>query len=349
MKPIYYLLLMIIPFLPFIIIILDMENIEKNMSFKIDFSSYLIAKISSVIVPILCPLYNFKQKEIINLRKMMEPTFSTNYTDIEIVDIKLNNIDHRHEQEIYLEKENRILYRLYIPRHYNKSSSVIIWFHGGGFVLGNIRGDNDVCNKISEQTNAMVVSVNYALSPENKFPKAIEDSINAVKWVYSNIHKYNGNKNNIYLAGESAGGNLIISIVPDLNVKIKGIVSIYPPLQAYSYSDSHWKYANFNGLLSLNNLLKFHELYLPNVIYSQDYKVSPIFMKNNMLKKFPKVLFILAEYDILYDDSIIFANKLRKNKILTLVQTYPDIHGFFNRGGHTDEAFDEMTKFINQN
>lgn len=347
MKPIYYLFCSLLPFLPFIIFILDMENIDTDMSFKINLSSYLTAKLSYIILPLLYPLHKIStENEIHKLRQIIEPLHNIHYTNTNITDIKLKNIDHRHNQEIYLDKDKRILYRLYIPKYYNKSLNVVIWFHGGGFVLGNIRDNDDVCKKISEETNTIVVNVNYALSPENKFPKAIYDSIHAVKWVYSNIHKYNGNKNSIYLAGESAGGNLIISIIPNLNIKIKGIISIYAPLQAYTFTNSHWKYANFNGLLSLDNLLKFYDLYLPNAMYSQDYRVSPILMKKHMLKKFPKVLFILAEYDILHDDSIIFANKLIQYKIPTIVKSYPDIHGFFNRGGYSDKAFMELKKFI---
>ena len=114
----------------------------------------------------------------------------------------------------------------------------------------------------------------------------------------------------------------------------------------YSYNTSHWKYANYNGLLTLNHLSRVYDRYLSEIMDSQNYKASPILMNDNMIKTFPKVLFILAEYDILHDDGITFANKLKKNKIETIVKSYPDIHGFFNRFGYGEEAFNEVKKFI---
>lgn len=303
-------------------------------------SSYLIAKITSNILPILCPLHKgWDENEIKNLRKLLEPKKIE-----EAINIRLDKNDHRHSQEIYLNEEDRILYRLYVPN--NRTSNVIIWFHGGGFVIGNVRSEDNVCRRLSEETNSVVVNVNYGLSPENKFPVAIEDALNSVKWVYKNIHKFNSTNKNIYLAGESAGGNLVISIIPELKIKIKGIISIYPPLQMYSYNTSHWKYANYNGLLTLNHLSRVYDRYLSEIMDSQNYKASPILMNDNMIKTFPKVLFILAEYDILHDDGITFANKLKKNKIETIVKSYPDIHGFFNRFGYGEEAFNEVKKFI---
>ena len=311
-------------------------------------SSFVISNVARIILPYISPLDTGWDKDNIHhTRKLMEPIRESEHPEVRYLDIPLDPSDHRNAQESYLLEEDRILYRIYVPTAVGFSQKVVIWFHGGGFVLGNIRADHDICNKISMDSSSIVVSVNYALSPENRFPVAVDDSIRAVKWVYTNIKKYGGDKNKIFLAGESAGGNLAISIVPNLGpIQIKGVVTIYPPLQAFSYSNSHWKYANANGFLPLSHMIKMHSLYLPNASESTDDRASPLWLNDKKLKQFPPVLIILAKYDILYGDGVAFAERLMENKVNVVVRSYPDIHGFFGRFGHGNNAFNDALLFI---
>ena len=311
-------------------------------------SSFLIAKGSSFILPLISPLNKgWNIDEISNTRIMLEPKQVFNINNINKIDILLDKNDHRHFQEKYLNESDRILYRLYIPKNDMKYNNVLVWFHGGGFVIGNIRSEDEICSKISYKTNTIVVNVNYGLSPENKFPVAINDGINSLNWVYKNIEKYKGNKDNIYIAGESAGGNIAVSIVPELSFKLKGVISIYPPLQVFSFSNSHWKYANYNGFFLLNHLLRIYSSYFSNLFEdAKDDRASPVLMNENKIKKFPKTLLILAKYDILFDEGIKFSEILKKNNISTEVKTYPDIHGFFNRFGYGDKSVNDILNFI---
>tara|TARA_Y100000992_G_C21231343_1_gene475673 strand:+ start:178 stop:1188 length:1011 start_codon:yes stop_codon:yes gene_type:complete len=306
-------------------------------------SSYLISRITSFVLPIIAPLHKgWNETEIQNTRKMMEPGSNKVNIGFTFIDIPLDKNDHRHKQELYLQNNSRALYRIYIPVKIDVMKKVIMWFHGGGFVVGNIRSDHEICGKISNETNSIVINVNYGLAPENKFPIALQDSIDSVKWVYNNIYLYGGNKNNIHLIGESAGGNLVLSIIPYLKpIQIKSIISIYPPLHLFTYTTSHWKYANFNGFLTLNHLAKIASSYLTDIKESEDTRMNPSLLTNKSLHEYPNTLIILAKYDILFDDGILFAKKLAKNKVFVDVKIYPDIHGFFGRFGFGSKALEE--------
>lgn len=310
-------------------------------------SSYVISQLV-FFFPILSPLdKGLNKNEILKTREFFEPSTISKSKEVNYIDIPMNPDDHRNQQEIYLQKVDRTLYRIYIPNNLIKPAKVIMWFHGGAFVIGSIRADNDICNKLSINTKSIVVSVNYGLAPENKFPVAIEDSISSVKWVFNNIKKYGGNNKNIYLVGESAGGNIVLSILPYISyLKIKGIISIYPPLQIFTYSNSHWRYATKNGFLMLNHLIKAYDAYLDDIIDSQDERANPLLISNKNIKLFPKTMVILAKYDILYDDGILFSKKLKKNNVPVDLIIYPDIHGFFNRFGYGENAFKDVISFI---
>jgi acetyl esterase len=99
--------------------------------------------------------------------------------------------------------------RLYIPHVGNvKSYPVLLWFYGGGFVIGSLNETRNKCVKLSEKSGFLIVSSEYSQAPEDPFPAAVEDVAYALKWTYSNIKNYGGDPNRIVIGGESAGGNL---------------------------------------------------------------------------------------------------------------------------------------------
>lgn len=314
---------------------------------SIYFSSFFIAKTSTFLFPLISPTSNRKweSEDIFYIRKLVENDYiQYNSSVINIQNIPLSKNDHRNAQEYYINE--KVLYRIYSPIN-SSNEDVLLWFHGGGFVIGNIRTEDQLCHDISINSKKIVVNVNYALSPENKFPIAINDSLNALAWVYENIHKYGGNKNNIFLGGESAGGNLAIGMFQNIKIPIKGIISIYPPLKLFSFTDSYWNYANYNGLLTLDSILKVYNLYLNNIIEeSQHTLASPLLLSDDILEKYPKILIILAKYDILYDEGKMMFNKLKELKVNVILKEYNDIHGFFNRFGYGKNALNDVYNFL---
>ena len=101
--------------------------------------------------------------------------------------------------------------RLYIPDT-NQNLPVLVWFHGGGWVLGNVDGSDGVTRHLATGSGCAVLSVNYRLSPEVKFPGPLNDCYGVTRWVYENAEDLNIDKDRISVGGDSAGGNLAAAV-----------------------------------------------------------------------------------------------------------------------------------------
>jgi acetyl esterase len=237
---------------------------------------------------------------------------------------------------------------------------VLIWFHGGGFVKGSAEADLGICQKLANISNYLVVSVDYRLAPEYPFPAAADDSMKALLWVIKNIGQYRGDRNRIVIGGESAGGNLAVGLVASYisrrefnDVKLHGLLVVYPCLEHGVYTDSHFRYRNINGMLTLAQMQWYWQLYLDKRqdMCSSDYRVCPSRAPSNILNQFPYTNILLARYDILLDESINFIEKLKKYNQNAEYVIYNDtIHGFFGRpifgssGSHAIEYFGEKLR-----
>ena len=149
----------------------------------------------------------------------------------------------------------------------------IVYFHGGGFIVGNLDSHDYVCRRLCKQNQAVVVSVDYRLSPEFKFPYALEDAYDATKWVQDNISKINGNKEKIIVMGDSAGGNLAAGVsiqARDLGeLKIAGQILIYPWVDA-TFNHPSYKENGEGYLLTQRNLDFFDLQYVPDGLDKKD-------------------------------------------------------------------------------
>ena len=137
-----------------------------------------------------------------------------------------------HIKEIQIKSENRkIKLRIY-SNNDNDDQPLIIFFHGGGFVMGDLDSHDLLCRHLTKKSECKLIAVDYSLAPENKFPCSLEDSINAVKYVFENSKKIKFDKNKVVVCGDSAGGNLalIISILSKEQKlpKIRGQILFYP-------------------------------------------------------------------------------------------------------------------------
>ena len=169
-------------------------------------------------------------------------------------------------KDIIIKKKNhQIKIRVYFPQKKNKESfSGLIFFHGGGFVIGSIKTHDHLCRRLSRLSSAVIFSVEYRLAPEFKFPSAILDSADAVKWIFENIKKFNVNKNKIGIAGDSAGA-CIAAVLSILFRKHKLIrfsyqILIYPCTAPKPNNKSHFTFAK-GFLLSRKNILWFYKNY----------------------------------------------------------------------------------------
>lgn len=143
--------------------------------------------------------FDFKVEDLAAMRagmaQLTEPLTNTKTVNIE--DKIITGID-----------DNELRIRIYKPAHQNKELPVLLWIHGGGFVLGSIEENDPLCAQVVETANCVVVSVDYRLAPEHPYPAPLEDCYSALTWIADNSTKLNIDVNRIGVAGASAGGGL---------------------------------------------------------------------------------------------------------------------------------------------
>jgi len=244
---------------------------------------------------------------------------------------------------------------------------VILWFHGGGWVIGSASGDDHKCYLLSKLTGFIIVSVDYRLAPEFMYPAALDDAASALSWVYHEIQHYGGDPNTIILAGEDAGGNIASALASlnldnrltlrpkphRLDIKLSGLLLIYPPLQYETFRPSHFKYRDTNGLLTLDQQLWFWKLYLGELMSNaklgcREYSVCPLNTPNKVIQRFPQTSILLAKHDVLLDEGLAFESLLLKNNVLVESLVLSDaVHGSWANFDYTD-AYKKSNIFIQE-
>ena len=236
--------------------------------------------------------------------------------------------------------------RLYHP-HPGYELPVILYFHGGGFVLGGINSYDHFCRKLSCKTGCAVVSVGYRLAPEHKFPAAHEDSVSVLAWIIFNKDRLDLDVNDIFLGGDSAGGNLAASLAfhaRQTGISIRGTVLIYPSLDFSASSGPYYE----RLLMSRQD----GEWFVSHFLDAEENQNDPrLTLKSNQdLTNLPDSIIIQAEYDHLNPEIDNFHKLLIANQNSSeLVQVKATIHGFITMMNWTPEAnktLDRINHFI---
>jgi acetyl esterase/lipase len=236
--------------------------------------------------------------------------------------------------------EEGVLVRIYKPKNSeSKSLPVIVYYHGGGWVIADLDTYEASPMALAEKANAIVVSVAYRQAPENKFPTAHEDSFNAYKWVVENTAEIGGDPNKIATAGESAGGNLAVAVAMmarDRGVKLPvHIVSVYPIADGDIDSPSYEKYAN---AVPLNRgfMKWFFDQYVPDWSTNNDPLINLI---DADLSGLPATTIINAEIDPLENEGMVLADKMKAAGIDVERKMYKGVtHEFFGMSAVLDQA-----------
>lgn len=207
----------------------------------------------------------------------------------------------------------------------------MVFFHGGGFVLGDLDCYDPLCRMFANESGARVIAVDYRLAPEHPFPAAVEDCYAALKWVEDNAPTLGVDANRIAVAGDSAGGNLAAAAV--LLAKEKGApkpafqLLIYPALSADLSSGSARDYAQ-GYFLDLQTIGWFMKHYAPNPDPS-DFRLIPMSAKD--VSGLPPTCIVTAGFDPLHDGGQAYAEKLKAAGVEVAYVDYPTmIHAFFN-------------------
>jgi acetyl esterase/lipase len=214
--------------------------------------------------------------------------------------------------------------------------SALVYFHGGGFVFGNLDTHDAVCRAIAKQSGAVVISVDYRLAPEHKFPVAVEDSYAATIWVARNAANLGIDPQCISVGGDSAGGNLATVVAMRCRnaggPALASQVLIYPVTDVSSLeTNSHRDFAE-GYFLTRAAMDWFTGHYLPSADSARHPEASPLLAPD--LGGLPPALIITAEFDPLRDEGEAYAERLQQAGVPVTMSRYPGmIHGFVSMMG----------------
>jgi acetyl esterase len=218
--------------------------------------------------------------------------------------------------------------RIYYPSI--QKDGLIIHFHGGAWILGSIETEDAISRILANSCNCIVISVEYRLAPEYKFPTAVYDCFNAIEWAYENAETLGINKNKIALFGISAGGNLVAStalLARDNGINLLAQVLVVP----FVYLD-----------LASRSMNEYRKGYFLDINVPVDYAIrmyireesdlyNPLFapLMAEDLSKLPQAIVITAEYDPLRDQGEAYAYRLMQSGVPTLsLRVNGMIHAF---------------------
>lgn len=256
-------------------------------------------------------------KGIEKLREMFNAVKSIPVTseEIEVIDHNIKGLD-----------DNDIPIKIYLPLERKETMPVLYYMHGGGFFGGHMGVIDQLIRMIVEKYSIVAVSIEYRLAPENPYPKGHEDCYEGLKWVYQHISKYGGQPNNIFVAGDSAGGNLAqycsTRDLEDQSHMVKGQILLYPTVNMGGINDEYstWNINRYqihpkhkktvslmldmmggeNGMSTMMmDILGTKEVMIPYL--------TPYMMD---LKGMPPTLLSVGEHDFLYVECLAYARKL---------------------------------------
>ena len=217
---------------------------------------------------------------------------------------------------------------------------ILVYFHGGGWVIGNLDAYDPTCRALTNAARCVVVSVEYRLAPEYKFPAAPEDCYAALQWVGANAASINGDPARIAIGGDSAGGNLT-AVVAQMSRDRGGVSPVYQllvyPVTDHRYDTSSYRENADDYLLTKDAMVWFWNHYLRSEADGNSPLASPLRADN--FRDLPPALVMTAEFDPLRDEGEAYAAKLRDAGVPVTLSRYDGmIHGFFSLGAVLDQG-----------
>ncbi len=241
----------------------------------------------------------------------------------------------------------RIPIRTYTPQG-SGPFPILVYFHGGGWVICDLDTHDSLCHTLANGAECTVVSVDYRLAPEHKFPAAVEDAYVATQWVAENADVINGDNARIAVGGDSAGGNL--AAVVSLMTRDRGGPSllyqllIYPATNLSAFDTGSYRRYGVGYLLTSDEAKWYRDQYLEREEDAANPYASPLLAQD--LSNLPPVFVMTAEFDVLADEGEAYADRLRQAGISVRSKRYNGmIHAFFGIAG-VDRARDARDEAI---
>jgi acetyl esterase len=216
---------------------------------------------------------------------------------------------------------------------------LLVWFHGGGWVLGDLDGHDHLCRVLCDRAGVAVLSVGYRLAPEAPFPAGLADALAALRWAHGHAGELGVDPDRLAVGGDSAGGNLAAVVAQAGPVPLRHQLLLYPVTDARRTSDSYRRYAD-GPFLTAAGMAWFVEHYLCGGQGSvDDPRVSPLLAPDHVLAGQPPTHVIVAEADPLCDEGEAYAARLREVGVRTTMTRYPGMfHGFASLSEYLDDG-----------
>jgi acetyl esterase/lipase len=255
------------------------------------------------------------------------------------------------ETDINLDNGTRL--RHYKPNQ--ESDKALLFIHGGGWCVGSIDTYDHVCRYLCDNGKFNVFSLDYRLAPEHKFPVAVNDCFDAYDWLYANASNFGFKAENIFVMGDSAGGNFATIICHERQQNMpKAQILVYPATDMYTKYNSQVKFDEHKYHLNMKwceNFLNAYVAYAEsNIETLKNPQISPIFYENIAQ---PDTLIIAATHDILIDSIYAYEKKLKSQNVHVEIHYDNEMfHGFIITVGllpfkNAEVALDKAIKFIN--
>ncbi|HUN98923.1 MAG TPA: alpha/beta hydrolase [Bradyrhizobium sp.] len=233
--------------------------------------------------------------------------------------------------------------RIYTPltlRQNNALAPCLVFFHGGGWVIGDLDSHDVVCRKLGDESNMIIIAVDYRRAPEHRFPAAFDDALTATKWIAANASRLGIDASRLVVGGDSAGGNLaaVVAIAArdGSGPVITGQMLIYPVTDLAMTHPSH-REPETSLLLSHSLMHWFRDQYLSGVADIDDWRASPLRAKT--LAGLPSTYVLTAGADPLRDEGDEYAARLQQAGVIVTHRKFPgQFHGFFTMGKLLEQA-----------
>ncbi len=235
--------------------------------------------------------------------------------------------------------------RLYFPiePQWAEPLPALVYYHGGGFTVGSVDTHDALCRMFAHDAHCAVLSVDYRLAPEHRFPTAVNDAFDALAWLHANAAVYGIDAARIAVGGDSAGGTLATVcavLARDAGIPLALQLLIYPGASAHQQTESHARLSE-GYLLSGDTIQWFFAQYVREPDDRNDWRFAPLDGERDApsFDRLAPAWIAIAGYDPLSDEGEAYAAKLRAAGNVVTLACYPDmIHEFFKMGGFVPEV-----------
>jgi acetyl esterase len=233
------------------------------------------------------------------------------------------------EERVPVAGDDSIAVRVLVPE--GAPNSVIVYFHGGGWVIGALDEFDTMGRQLANRTGAVVALVDYRLAPEHRYPTAAEDAWAALTWIEENLPERAGARLPLVVAGDSAGGNLAAIVAQ--RARAAGGPDIAQQVLVYPVTDADVDNASYTDpsnalMLTREAMIWFWDHYAPDAASRRNPDASPL--RADDLSGLPPAVVLTAEHDVLRDEGEAYAERLRAAGVPVVHRRFPgQMHGFF--------------------